>query len=130
MNKELYEKQVNIERMKLTFFHAIFITFEMLFFFLALHTLTLTALLAAWAGESTEMKCVGMAITSIYFTVTCGLTIFFNGKAFDNRDDYMISGYTRDGDIIWKYKSEILAERKLNEKGVLLGEQSEEHGKN
>lgn len=118
MNKELYDKQVNIERMKLTFFHAMFIALEILFFFLTLHTLTLTALLAAWAGEDTKMKFIGVAIASIYFAVTCGLTIFFQGKAFDNKDDHMIAGYTKDGDIIWKYTSEILAERKLREKGI------------
>lgn len=128
MNKELYEKQVNIERMKLTFFHAMFITLEMLFFFLTLQTLILTALLAAWAGESTEMKCVGMAITSLYFTFTCGLTIFFQGKAFDSRDDYMIAGCAKDGDVIWKYTSEILAERKIRARGITI-EQSTEYSK-
>lgn len=122
MNQELYEKQVNIERMKLTFFHAMFTTLEMIFFFLALNTLPLSATLASWAGESAQMKSIGMIITSLYFTVTCGLAIFFQGKAFDNRDCYMIAGCTKDGDVVWKYASEILAERKLKEKGILESE--------
>ena len=118
MNKELYEKQVNIERKKLISFHTMFTTIEMIFFFLALNTLPLSASLARWAGESAQIKSIVMIITSLYFTVTCGLAIFFQGRAFNSRDCYMIAGCTKDGDVVWKYASEILAERKLREKGI------------
>lgn len=113
-----YEEQVKIEHAKLSIFHTAFIVLEIIFFFLTLCVLPLIAILASWAGENFKMKLIGIAISFLYFFVTCGLTILFQNMAFNNRDDLMIAGRTMDCDTIWKYKSEILAERKMKERGL------------
>lgn len=113
-----YEEQVKIEHAKLSIFHTAFIVLEIIFFFLTLCVLPLIAILASWAGENFKMKLIGIAISFLYFFVTCGLTILFQNMAFKNKDDLMIAGRTMDYDTIWKYKSEILAERKMKERGL------------
>ena len=127
MIEKTYEKQVKIEHIKLSIIHAIFSFLELIFFFLTICTLPLIALLGNWAGNSFKLKIIGMTISFLYFFVTCVLTILFQNIAFNNKDDFMISGHTRNFDTIWKYKSEILAEKKLRKKGVLANEQPTEH---
>lgn len=113
-----YEEQVRIEHTKLVFARAVFIILEIIFAILTLSVLILIPALAHWAGENLKMKITGMAISFLYFAFNCGLTILFQNMAFKNKDDLMITGHTSDCDTIWKYKSEILAERKMKERGL------------
>lgn len=128
MNKELYEKQVSIEHVKLSIAYFVCMVCESAFAFFTLMTPMVIRFLASWAGEDLKMKIIGTIISFLYLTVNSGLTVLFISLAFDSKDDYIIAGRAKDGDVIWKYTSEILAERKLKSRGIII-EQSTEHGK-
>ncbi len=113
-----YEEQVRIEHTKLVVAHAVFVILEIIFAILTLSVLILIPVLAHWAEENIKTKIIGMAISFLYFAFNCGLAILFQNMAFNNKDDLIIAGCTMDYDTIWKYKSEILAERKTKEWGL------------
>jgi len=119
MNKSIYEKQVKIEHMKLQIKHFASFSIFLLFAMMTLGTLFVIPMLARWAGYDGKKVIAGLIISILYFVITLGLTILFQWIRFNNQDDYMIAGSARNHDVIWKYKSEILAERKLRERGLI-----------
>lgn len=119
MSKSICEKQVKIEHIKLQIKHFVSLAIFFLFAMMTLGTLFVVSALAGWAGDNGKKVIIGLIISILYFAITLGLTILFQWISFNSRDDYMIAGITRNRDVVWKYKSEILAERKLKERGLI-----------
>lgn len=108
-----YEEQARVEHIKLIIAHAVFFSLEIVFAILAFLVQLLVPALASWAGENLKMKLIGIAISFLCFGITLGLMLLFQNMAFNSRDKLMIAGWTENYDVVYKYKSEVLAERKM-----------------
>ena len=112
-----HEERVRVEHIKLSIAHAVFFALEIVFAILALLVQLLVPVLASWAGENLKMKLIGIAISFLCFGITLGLTLLFQNMAFNSRDELEIAGWTENYDVVYKYKSEILAEIKMGKRG-------------
>lgn len=112
------EKQIEIEHAKLQIRHFVSTALFILFAFMALMSTAVISALAKWSGEDFKSKMIGILISFLYFVITLSLTLLFQQISFYSKDELTFSGWTDDRELIYKYKSEILAERKLREEGL------------
>lgn len=120
LKRELFEKQVSIERVKLRIEHFIFSSISAVFAIMTWLSLVVIHILGSWAGDSIKLKVIGIMASILYFLITLGLTMLFMDFAFYSSDDWLLVGYDYELHCgIRKYRSEIRAERKLKEKGLI-----------
>lgn len=112
------EKQIEIEHAKLQIKHFVSTALFIFFAFMALMSTAVISALAKWLGEDFKSKMTGILISFLYFVITLSLTLLFQQISFYSKDELTFSGWTDDREFIYKYKSEILAERKLREEGL------------
>lgn len=116
--QELHERQVKIERRKLSIKSNIFCVLSALFMFAGAIFPAVVKFLAAIAGDDMKMKVICILASIIYLAVTLGLSIFFSDASFWNNDDFIPVKF-ENGSFVRKHRSEILAERKLEKKGLI-----------
>lgn len=114
-----YEKQVKIEHRKLALLHAVFFLISGTFACLALITPIVSFLIAVYVADiGFTWRLLGAGISLLYLAVMFGLYVIFSQLASRFEDTFMIIP-VYPYDCIGKYYSEILAERKMKEKGIL-----------
>lgn len=116
--QELYKRQVKIERRKLWIKSIIFSSLSAVFMIAGAMFPAVAKILAAIAGDDAKMKVICILASIVYLVTTAGLSIFFSDASFWNNDDFIPVKF-ENGCFIRKHRSEILAERKLEKKGLI-----------
>lgn len=113
--KELYERQIKIEHIKLSIKSNIFCTLSALFAVSGAFFPVVTMILAVVAGDDTKMKVICILASILYLAATLGLSLLFIIFSIRNDDDF-IPIKLENGIFIRKYRSEILAEKKIKKR--------------
>lgn len=111
------QKQIEIEHKKLKIKHFVSTALFILFALMTLASTLVISALARWAGDDFKSKMIGILISFLYFAITFSLTLLFQNISFYSKDDLEIAGWTENYETVYKYKSEIMAEEKLRERG-------------
>lgn len=117
--QELYERKVKIERRKLSIKSNIFCVLSAVFMLAGASSPVVAKILATIARDDTKMKVICIFTCLIYLALTVGLSSLFAILSLRNDDDFMPTGRRGLTGMIYKHRSEILAERKLEKKGLI-----------